>query len=71
MNKTIQTHLQEQSVEYLKECFDELEDFRLNGVLKNGEIRKLNDSFFSSNPTSLFMIGEIVYREISVRFFAK
>ncbi len=58
-----------QNEAYLKMCFEELEDFRVCGVLKDGEIRKLNNHFFNNNPTTLFTIGELVYREIAIRHF--
>lgn len=71
MNKNINEHLENQSEEFLKVCFDELEEFRKTGVLSEGEVKKLNKKFFQSNATSLFIIGELIYREISVRHFTK
>lgn len=61
--------LSQQDIRYLKSCFSELEEFRVNGVLKDGEIRKLNTEYFNNNPTTLFTIGELVYREIAIRHF--
>lgn len=69
MDTNINAFLINQDEAYLKLCFIELEDFRVQGVLVNGEIRKLNNQFFNGNPTTLFTIGELVYREISIRHF--
>ena len=65
----INQFLTSQDEAYLKLCFIELEDFRQNGILVDGEIRKLNNQFFNGNPTTLFTIGELVYREIAKRHF--
>lgn len=65
----INEFLSNQDEEFLRECFIELESFRENGILIEGEIRKLNNQFFNGNPTTLFTIGELVYREIAKRHF--
>ena len=61
--------LSEQNDEFLKTCFDELEAFRLDGVLIHGKVRELNGKFFNNNPTTLFTISEMIYREIAIRHF--
>lgn len=65
----IQEYLSNQDEEFLKNCFDELENFRKDGVLVEGKIRDLNNQYFNNNPTTLFTIGELVYREIAIRYF--
>lgn len=65
----IQEYLSIQDEEFLKNCFDELENFRKDGVLVEGKIRYLNNQYFNNNPTTLFTIGELVYREIAIRYF--
>lgn len=69
MATNINVFLTNQDETYLKLCFVELENFREKGVLDEGEIRKLNNQFFNGNPTTLFTIGELVYREIAIRHF--
>lgn len=65
----IKEFLSNQDESYLKKCFIEVEDFRKNGTPIEGEIQKLNNQFFNNNPTTLFIIGELIYREIAVRHF--
>ena len=65
----IDDFLSKQDEVFLKKCFDELEDFRKTGVLIDGEVRKLNATFFKSNVSTLFSIGELIYREIAKRHF--
>ncbi|WP_263117601.1 hypothetical protein [Bacillus subtilis] len=62
----IEKFLEEQSFEYLKDCVGELEDWRLTGTLKQGNIRGLHEKF-NSNITQLHMVGEKVYREVALR----
>lgn len=65
----IANYLTEQNEEFLKSCFYELEAFRIDGVLAQGIVRELNARFFNNNPTTLFTIGEMIYREIAIRHF--
>lgn len=70
MNQVSQ-FLENQTDEFLKVCFDELEAFRTSGILPNeSEVRKLNEQFFNNNPSTLFSLGESIYREIAKRYFA-
>ena len=63
-------YLEEQSLEFLKLCFYELEEFRNKGTFKNeadSHIKKLNSQFFGENSTMLHLIGGLIYREIARR----
>lgn len=66
----LKEELQNVSEEFLKECFDELEDFASEGILVQGKIRELNAKHYDNSPTMLHTIGQLVYREIALRHFA-
>lgn len=61
--------LGEQKDEFLQSCFNEIEDFRINGVLTQGKVRELNKEFFNDSPRTIFTISQMVYREIAIRHF--
>ncbi len=63
----LEQHLKEQTDAFLADCFNELKQWRESGVLEQGKVRNLHDTF-NSNITQLHMISEVIYREIASRF---
>ncbi|QRV11403.1 hypothetical protein JR311_19675 (plasmid) [Bacillus velezensis] len=60
-------HFKEQKFDYLRDCVKELEDFSKTGILTDGKIRSLQQSF-NLNITQLHTMGQYVYRELALRY---
>lgn len=66
---TINEYIASQDIEFLKACFDELEDYQLKGILQDGYVRKMNKEHFDGNITTLHTIHFLVFQEIARRHF--